>query len=128
MRFAKRVFLFAGIWGVLIMGLNFFNERWIALHDPPALNHPEFFYGFNAVGIAWQVLFLLLSRDPVRYRPLMPAAMVEKFAYVTAIAVLFSLSRISTFVFAFTATDLTLGILFVIAYLKTPVRDYGAAS
>jgi hypothetical protein len=126
--FAKRVFLIAGIWGLLIMGLNFFNERWIASNDPPALNHPEFFYGFNAVGIAWQVLFLLLSRDPVRYRPLMPAAMLEKFAYVIAIAVLFSLHRVSTFVFAFTATDLTLGALFVIAYLKTPVKDYGAAS
>lgn len=128
MTFAKRVFLIAGIWGVLIMGLNFFNERWVALNDPPALNHPEFFYGFNAVGFAWQILFLLLARDPVRYRPLMPAAMLEKFAYIAAICVLFALGRISKFVFAFTATDLTLGILFVIAYLKTPVNDYGVAS
>jgi hypothetical protein len=128
MTFAKGVFLLAGIWGVLIIGLNFFNERWVALNDPPALNHPEFFYGFNAVGFAWQILFLLLSRDPVRYRPLMPAAMLEKFGYVIVIAILFTLGRISKFVFAFTATDLTLGILFVIAYLKTPVKDYGAAS
>jgi hypothetical protein len=120
MTFAKRVFLIAGIWGVLIIGLNFFNERWVSLNDPPALNHPEFFYGFNAVGMAWQVLFLLLSRDPARYRPLMPAAMLEKFSYVIAIAVLFALGRISKFVFYFSFTDLLLGILFVLAYLRTP--------
>jgi hypothetical protein len=119
MKFAKRVFLIAGIWGVVIIGLNFFNERWVALNDPPALNHPEFFYGFNAVGMAWQVLFLLLSRDPVRYRPLMPAAMLEKFGYVLAIAILFSLERISRFVFFFSFTDLLLGVLFVAAFRKT---------
>jgi len=123
MRFAKRVFLIAGIWGVLIIGLNFFNERWVALNDPPPLNHTEFFYGFNAVALAWQVLFLLLSRDPVRYRPLMPAAMLEKFGYVLVIAVLFALHRISPFVFFFSFTDLVLGVLFVVAYLKTPTVE-----
>jgi hypothetical protein len=120
MRFAQRVYLIAGIWGVLIVGLNFFNEPWIVLNDPPALTHPEFFYGFNAVTLAWQVLFLLLSRDPIRYRPLMPAAMLEKFGYVVAIAVLFSLKRISPFVFFFSFTDLLLGMFFVLAYIKTP--------
>ena len=124
MTFAKRVFLIAGIWGVIIIGLNFFNERWVALHDPPALNHPEFFYGFNAVGFAWQILFLLLSRDPVRYRQLMPAAMLEKFIYIIAIAVLYSLGRVSPFVFFFSGTDLILGLLFVAAYLKTPNQSY----
>jgi hypothetical protein len=113
------VYLIAGIWGVFILGLNFFNERWIALNDPPALNHPEFFYGFNAVGFAWQILFLLLSRDPARYRPLMPAAVLEKFGYVAAIAILYALGRVSTFVFAFSGTDLILGLLFVMAYSKT---------
>ena len=120
MTFARRVFLIAGIWGVLIIGLNFFNERWIALNDPPPLNHPEFFYGFNAVGMAWQVLFLLLSRNPIRYRPLIPAAMLEKFGYVVAIGVLFAVGRISKLVFYFSFTDLVLGIFFVLAYLKTP--------
>jgi hypothetical protein len=120
MTFAKRVFLIAGIWGVLIIALNFFNERGVALHDPPALNHPEFFYGFNAVAFAWQILFLLLSRDPVRFRPLMPAAMLEKFGYIVAVAVLYALGRVSPFVFFFSGTDLVLGALFVAAYLKTP--------
>jgi hypothetical protein len=119
LRFAKRVYLIAGIWGVIIIGLNFLNERWIALNDPPPLTHPEYFYGFNAVAMAWQVLFLLLSRDPVRYRPLIPATWVEKFAYVIAIAVLYSVGRVSQFVLFFSFTDLLLGVLFVIAYFKT---------
>jgi hypothetical protein len=119
MRFAKRVYLIAGIWGVIVIGLNFFNERWIALNDPPAITHPEFFYGFNCVTLAWQVLFLLLSRDPVRYRPLIPATWLEKFAYVIAIAALYSLGRVSQFVLFFSFTDLILGVLFVMAYFKT---------
>jgi hypothetical protein len=118
-RFAKRVYLIAGIWGVIIIGLNFFNERWIAINDPPPLTHPEYFYGFNAVGMAWQVLFLLLSRDPVRFRPLMPAAMLEKFGYVIAVAILFAIGRVSRFTFWFSFTDLVLGILFVVAYFNT---------
>jgi hypothetical protein len=120
MKFAKRVYLIAGIWGVFILGLNFFNERGVALNDPPALNHPEFFYGFNAIGLAWQVLFLLLSRDPVRFRPLMPASWLEKFGYLIAVAVLYALGRVSTFVVLFSMTDLLLGILFVLAFFKTP--------
>jgi hypothetical protein len=125
MTFAKRVFLIAGIWGVLIIGLNFFNERSIALKDPPALTHPEYFYGFNAVAMAWQVLFLLLSRDPVRYRSLIPATWIEKFGYVVVVAILFALGRVSTFTFLFSVTDLVLGLLFVAAYFKTRRVELG---
>jgi hypothetical protein len=118
MRFAKGVYLIAGIWGVIIIGLNFFAERAIAVHER-AITHPEYFYGFNAVTLAWQVLFLLLSSDPVRYRPLIPATWIEKFGYVLAVAVLYSLGRISQFVFLFSFTDLILGVLFVMAYFRT---------
>jgi hypothetical protein len=119
MRFARRVYLIAGIWGVIIIGLNFFNERRIAVNDPPPLTHPEYFYGFNAVTMAWQVLFLLLARDPVRYRPLIPATWLEKFGYVAAMTILFALGRVSRFTFLFSSTDLVLGVLFVGAYFKT---------
>jgi hypothetical protein len=119
LRFAKRVYLIAGVWGVIIIGLNFLNERWIALNDPPPLTHLEYFYGFNAIAMAWQVLFLLLSRDPVRYRPLIPATWLEKFGYVAAVAILFAMGRASRFTFWFSFTDLVLGILFVLAYFKT---------
>ena len=31
--------------------------------------------------LAWQVAFLIISRDPLRYRPLMPALFLEKLLY-----------------------------------------------
>jgi hypothetical protein len=120
MRFAQRVFFVAGIYGVLVLSPQFFNEGWIARHDPPAITHPEHFYGFTATAWAFQVLFLLMSRDPVRYRPLMPVAMLEKFGFAAVAAVLFALGRVSALVFGFGMLDLVLGVLFVAAYVRTP--------
>src|SRR5215211_2629811 len=78
MRFARIVFLIAGIYGLIVLVPQFFLERRIGEDTPPPITHPEFFYGFICVAIAWQVLFLILSRDPVRYRPMMIPAMLEK--------------------------------------------------
>src|SRR6478609_3711137 len=59
MQFAKRVFLIAGIWGVLIMVPQYFNEGWIGQHLPPAITHPEYYYGFTGGTLAWQLAFLV---------------------------------------------------------------------
>src|ERR1700686_5334540 len=64
MRFAKIVFLVAGIYGLLILAPIYFMEEKIERETPPAITHPEYFYGFLGVGLAWQVLFPMLSRDP----------------------------------------------------------------
>ena len=119
MRFATHVFRWAGIWGLLVILPGFFNERAIAEQQPPALTHPEYFYGFYAVALAFQVLFLLMSRDPVRYRALMPACMLEKFGYIVAMCVLYGLHRIPSLIMLFVAFDLLWGILFIVAYRKT---------
>ncbi len=119
MTFAKRVFFWAGVWGVLVIVPGFFNEPYVAKLQPPAITHPEYFYGFYCVTLAFQVLFLLMSRDPVRYRPLMPACMLEKFGFIVAMAILLALGRVPLLMALFTCTDLVLGILFVAAYLKT---------
>ena len=66
--------------------------------------------------------FLLIARDPVRYRPLMPITWLEKLSFGGAAAVLMALGRIPTPVFALGMLDLLLGALFVAAWLKTP-RD-----
>lgn len=120
MLFAKRVFLWAGIWGVLVVVPGFFNEPAIARTQPPPLTHPEYFYGFYTTALAFQVLFLLLARDPVRYRALMPACMLEKFGFAIAAAVLLALGRIPNLIAVFAAIDLLWGVLFIVAYRKTP--------
>jgi hypothetical protein len=122
MKFAKIVFLVAGIWGVLVIAPLYFIFDLIGQKDPPPITHPGFFYGFLGVGLAWQIAFLFISRDPVRFRPLMIPSMVEKFGYGLTVMVLVLQAKMHTSDLVFAATDLLLGALFVTAYLRTPAH------
>jgi hypothetical protein len=119
MRFARRVFLGAGVYGLLVLLPFFFLERRIGRDHPPAMAHPEYFYGFVGVAVAWQLAFLTIGTDPARYRPLMLAAMVEKFSFVVAVAALWANGRVAGPILGGAAGDLVLGVLFVAAYLRT---------
>jgi hypothetical protein len=118
MKFAKWTFLIAGIYGLLLVAPMVFMEQQMSQNFPPAINHPEYFYGFVIGTTAWQLVFLLIGRDPARYRALMLPAILEK-TYGIAALVLFAQGRIPAVVFGFCAIDLLLGVLFVIAYVKT---------
>jgi hypothetical protein len=122
MRFAKRVFFGAGIWGVAIVTPLYFLYEYIGRHYPPPLTHPDFYYGFVGVTLAWQIAFLLIATDPVRFRPLMPAAMVEKFVYVVTMSALYATGRLQFAQVLVAGPDLVLGILFVAAFVVTPAR------
>lgn len=123
MKFAKWVFLISGIYGLLVSLPQYFLEKQNGIDYPPPINHPEYFYGFIGVVVAWQVLFLVLAKDPVRYRPMMIPAMLEKFSFIIAVTILFFQQRVSAMVFGFGVLDLIIGVVFVIAYLKTGVRE-----
>ena len=49
MKFARIVFLVAGIYGLLVVAPQYFLEARIGRDTPPAITHPEFFYGFVGV-------------------------------------------------------------------------------
>jgi hypothetical protein len=83
-KFSRVVFRFAGIYGFVVLTPGFFGEKMLAQKMPPAVTHPEFFYGFFGVGLAWQVAFLIIASDPARFRPIIPAAILEKFVYVAS--------------------------------------------
>jgi ABC-type transport system involved in cytochrome c biogenesis permease subunit len=83
------------------------------------VDYPQFFYGFLSVAFAWQLAFLVIGRDPVRFRPLMLAGIVEKLGYVLILIVLHGLARISTADAMAAVPDLLLGILFIAAFVKT---------
>jgi hypothetical protein len=119
MKFAKVVFWIAGIWGVLVITPLYFMFGVIGRKDPPAITHPGFFYGFVGVALAWQIAFLIIATDPVRYRPLMIPSVLEKLTYCTAIIVLVLQARTRSTDLIFAGTDLLLGLLFVISYVKT---------
>jgi hypothetical protein len=118
MKFAKWVFLLAGIYGVLVVTPQFFLESQINRDYPPALTHPEYFYGFAGVALAWQIAFLIISRDPARYRPIMLAGVVEKTTFGFATIALFLEERLSTTMLLFGLIDLVLGGLFIVAWWK----------
>lgn len=119
MTFAKRVFTWAGIYGLIVLTPLYFLEERIGLDQPPAITHPEYYYGFVGVALAWQVLFLILGRDPVRYRPLMIPCILEKLGYGPATIILFAMQRVGPSTLATGLVDLVLGTLFFVAYVKT---------
>jgi len=119
MRFAKVVFLVAGIYGLIVLLPLYFMEEQTGRDYPPPITHPEYYYGFTGVAVAWQLAFLVMSREPVRYRPLMIPAIVEKASFGIAVAVLYLQQRVSSFMFGAAMVDSFLGVLFVIAFLKT---------
>jgi hypothetical protein len=122
MKFAKTVFRVAAIWGVLVITPLYFMFDLIGRQDPPPITHPAFFYGFVGLALAWQIAFFFIATDPIRYRPLMIPSMFEKFSYAAAVIILVWQSRTSRSDLVFAGTDLLLGVLFVVAYLKTPTR------
>ncbi len=119
MKFAKLVFLVAGIYGLIVLLPMYLLEERTGHDNPPPITHPEYFYGFIGIAVAWQLLFLILSRDPARYRPMMIPAIVEKASFGIAVLILFLQQRVSGFILGAAAVDSLLGVLFVISYFKT---------
>ena len=119
MKFAKTIFWIAGIWGFLVLAPLYFMFNLIGIKDPPPITHPAFYYGFVGAGLAWQLAFLIIATDPVRFRPIIPAAVVEKFTYGIALIVLHLQGRLHAADLTFGGTDLLLGILFIVAFVKT---------
>jgi hypothetical protein len=119
MKFAKIVFYVAAVWGVLILTPLYFMFHVIGRQDPPAITHPAFYYGFIGTGLAWQLAFIVIARDPVRFRMMMIPAVIEKFAYAATLITLYLQQRLHASDLVFGGVDLLLGVLFVIAFLRT---------
>lgn len=126
MKVARWIFGIAGVYGILAIAPLYFMEARIGHDDPPAITHPEYFYGFVGITLAWQVVFLMIAREPARYRPLMLASVLEKLAWGIAAIVLFRQQRVSGMTLGFGGIDLLLGALFIMAFLLT--RRTGASA
>lgn len=125
MTFAKRVFFLAGIYGILALTPIYFLEGRLSRDFPPPITHPEHFYGFIGVALAWQVLFLVLARDPVRYRLMMLPAILEKLSFGVAVWVLFLQRRVAMPVLGPASIDLVLAGLFALAFVRTAPQRHG---
>jgi len=121
MRFAKWTFIIAGIYGILVTLPLFFQEAAFGRDYPPPITHPEFYYGFAGVVLAWQLAFLVIGRDPARFRPMMLPAILEKATGIALIA-LYTQGRAPTPFGWGGIIDVLLGVLFVAAYVVTRER------
>jgi hypothetical protein len=113
--FARRVFLVAGVYGIVVLAPQYFVE----LGLPALMERPEQFYGFIGVALAWQFAFLIIASDVVRYRSLMLAGVLEKLSFGVPVAILYLVDRVSTGVLVAGTLDLILGALFVAAFMAT---------
>lgn len=117
-RFAHWVFLLAGIVGVVEVAPLYFLEASLGRSQPPPITHPEFYYGFVGVVLAWQIAFLIISRDPLRYLALMPAIFLEKLLYPLAVFSLYAQGRVHSQMLGGAALDVVWLALFVTVWLK----------
>lgn len=119
MRFARIVFIVAGVWGIFVLTPLFFLIDVTGRQYVPPSMYPQFFYGFLSVAMAWQIAFLLIGSDPARFRPLMLPSVVEKFGWVFVLVRLYRAGRISPLDTSAAWPDLVLGVLFIAAFVKT---------
>lgn len=126
MTFAKWVFTIGGVWGVLIIGPLFFTEQVMADTTGKPFNHPDTYYGFVAAVFCWQLSYLVIGRDPARYRPFMLLGALGKVLYAGGCWVLFAQGRIPITVPAIASPDLLLAALFVVSWFRTAPGRQGA--
>jgi hypothetical protein len=119
MKFAKAIFWGAGVWGVLALVPLYFAMEVIGVRQPPAVTHPEYYFGFLGVALVWQFAFFVIGSDPARFRPMMIPAIGEKFVHVGTMGVLYLRGRMDAGQLAFNLPDLVLGVLFVAAFIRT---------
>jgi hypothetical protein len=123
MKFAKIVFWVAAVWGFLVLTPLYFMFDVIGRRDPPAITHPGFYYGFISVGLVWQVAFVVIARDPVRLRPMMIPAVLEKFGFGVVSIVLYLQQRMHGSDLVLSGIDIVLGVLFIVAFLRTAAQS-----
>lgn len=125
MKFAKIVFYIAGIYGIIVLFPQYFLESKTGFDYPPAITHPEYFYGFIGIALVFQLIFLVIARNPTKYRALMPISVLEKLSFGIPAVVLFLQNRLALPLFAAGLIDLVFGILFVAAFLKSKDENLG---
>lgn len=113
MNFAKWIFRVAGAFGLLVTIPLVFGESMMTVRQP------EFYYGFVFLNICWQIVYLVMSSDPVRFRPMMLPAVLAKASGAAALLWLFLQDRISGQWVAAATVDTAFAVLFLVAFGAT---------
>lgn len=121
MKTARIIFAVAAVFGIAMLVPGLFIETGEGLAFPQ-LPNPEFYYGFYGSALVWQFIFLAIASDPVRYRPLMVIAVLEKAAWLGTCLWLWQVGRLGAQSGPFIGAmiDGTLMIAFLAAWWMTP--------
>ena len=119
MKFARVVFIGGGVWGIAALAPLYWLVDISGRRYAPPVDYPQFFWGFFSVAIVWQFAFLLIGSNPVRFRPLMVLAILEKFGFILTLALLLGRGRIPGADAAAAIPDTLVGLLFIAAFVRT---------
>ena len=119
MKFARVTFRIGGWYGIIALLPQYFAEDFVGRKFPPAITHPEYFYGFIGVVVVWHLLFLVIAGNPGRYRPAMLLAAAEKFVFGLPTVMLYLQGRVVLPILIAAVVDLVFGVLFLEAYRRT---------
>lgn len=116
----RRIFTVAGIYGLIVLLPLYFSEHAIAPMGQP-LTRPEYYYGFIGAACSFQLVYLMIGRDPVRFHPLMPLTLIAKLSFTIPVAILFLSGRTDLFVMIMASIDALIGLAFLWAWRITPL-------
>jgi hypothetical protein len=103
MRSVRSLFYLAAAYGFVVLTPQYFLEERFSRDNPPAITHPEFYYAFIGVALAFQIVF---------------AGVVEKFSFGIAAPLLYSAGRVQPLVLVFSTIDLLFGLAFLAAWWR----------
>ena len=108
MNFVRIIFGLAAAWGFLVLVPGLFAE---------AGPRPEYYYGFVGLALVFQLVFVMIAIDPVRFAPLIPIAVLEKLAFFLPVTLLYAQGRVAMGpVFVGGMVDGLLMLLFLLAW------------
>jgi len=113
MKFAKWTFLIAGIIGLISTIPLAFAEKQMLVQQP------EFYYGFVFLNICFQIVYLIISSSPMRFRLIMIPSFIAKASGTITLTWLFFIGKVSFQWIAVAAIDGILSILFLICFFIT---------
>jgi hypothetical protein len=113
-KFPRRMFRWAAVYGVIVLLPLYFT--------PLPQVGGEVFLGFVGLALVFQGVFWTIGGDPVKYRALMPFAVLEKLVFgVPALSLCAQGYPVPPPVAVFAGIDLLLGLGFFLAWRRTPL-------
>lgn len=117
---ASYIYSAAGLYGASILLPQLFLEKTVSEKVAPIpRDSAQYFYGMYGAALAFQGVFLVMGRDPVRYRALIPFAVAEKLIFAGACAMLHGQKRLPEGMRLGALIDAVLGVAFIGTWFLT---------